>query len=545
MRPGGADRLVLMSSHIRDGLRVDRSEVAARVAQGHDLLRAGRLADALALAHRLAAAYPDHARAHSFGAEANRLAGDLDAALEWIDRAVALSGDPQHKVKKAWLLSRLARRDEIPALAAEISAEAGSDGLLLWQLGKLYYHHNLLPEAITQYERSLEVGGEHPGRRYDLAIARFYAGQADAAEQDLDAVLAASPQAGAVMYLRSTLRRQREDANHVADLRARLAAGFRKPADEAGVLYALAKELEDLGKHEESFAALSRGAQKQRSTLRYEPSGFFETLRQIREVQDAAAMARPLPGCDDAGAIFIVGMPRTGTTLAERILLQSGKVKDAGELTDFGFLLGEAVAATRKAEPSLGAIEATMHVDFAALGSRYMQGAQQMAGGHPMFIDKLPPNYMYCCMIRKALPNARIIHLVRDPLDSCYAIYKTLFFNAYEYSYDQEELADYYIAYRRLMQHWHEIMPGAILDVHYEDLVSDTEAQAMRIYDWCGLEWTAAALEVPDRNTVFATASAAQVREPVHTRSVMSSRRHLSGLQPMAQKLIAAGLLQL
>ena len=132
--------------------------------------------------------------------------------------------------------------------------------------------------------------------------------------------------------------------------------------------------------------------------------------------------------------------------------------------------------------------------------------------------------------------------MVRDPLDSCYAILKTMFFNAYDFSYDLDELAEYYIAYRRMMQHWHDVMPGVILDVRYEDLGTDTEAQARRIYDWCGLEWNPVALNVPDKQAVFATASAAQVREPVHTRSVNSSRKHADGLAPLAEKLAAAGI---
>jgi len=165
-----------------------------------------------------------------------------------------------------------------------------------------------------------------------------------------------------------------------------------------------------------------------------------------------------------------------------------------------------------------------------------------MAGGNAWFIDKMPANYMYCGIIHRALPNARIVHLVRDPLDSCYAIFKTLFFNAYDFSYDLEELAEYYIAYRRIMRHWHDVMPGVILDVRYEDLVTDTEAQARRLYDWCGLEWNPAALSIPDKQTVFATASAAQVREPVHARSVRSSRRHIDRLAPLVERLTAAGI---
>lgn len=515
------------------------------VARGSDLLRRGRLREAVELGEVLAREYPREAQASAFAAETCRVSGKLERALMWIDQAIACGGDPQHKIKKAWLLSRLLRRDEIPALAVEIDGQAPEDGLVQWQLGKLLYHHNFLRAAISHYERALSAGGENPGWRYDLAIARFYSGDAELAELDLGKVLEAMPQAGSVIYLRSTLRRQLPGRNHIADLEKRLKLEFLTLDDEAGAYYALAKELEDLGEHDRSFDILIEGARKKRNAIQYDVSSFVQTLQEVCDAQNAEAMAMPVDGDEGEGAIFIVGMPRSGTTLAERILLQSGKVRDAGELMDFGYHLAEAVQRAQTLEPTLSMAEATLKVDFAALGREYMRGARQMAESSEIFIDKLPTNYMYCGLIRKALPKAKLIHLVRDPLDSCYAVFKTLFFKAYDFSYDQEELGDYFVAYRKMMQHWHDLMPGAILDVHYEDLVSDTEAQARRVYDWCGLEWTPEALAVPDKSAVFATASAAQVREPVHARSVKSSRRHVERLTPLVDKLTAAGLLRL
>lgn len=517
-------------------------DLMGRIFEGNQYLRAGRVEDAAAVASDLVAEFPQHARAHAFAAEVRRLLDDYDGAVAAIDRAIALADDPQHRIKKAWLLSRMLRRDEIPALAEEAAQLGHGDGRVHWQVAKLYAHHNRLDDAIRHYLAALKAVGENPSWRYDLAIAYFYSGDADRAEEELGRVLQASPQAGAVLYLRSTLRRQTIERNHVADLERRLRGGLRNADDESGALYALAKELEDLGEYPLSFDALRKGAGKKRSTLNYDPAAFRNTMDEIRRVQDAEALSRADAGCDAPGAIFIVGMPRTGTTLAERMLLQSGKVEDAGELMDFGFLVSEAVLRIRAASPGVSHAQATMRIDFASLGQRYMQAARQMARGNGLFIDKLPPNYMYCGLIHKALPRARIIHLVRDPLDTCYAIYKTLFFNAYEFSYDLEELADYYIEYRKTMRHWHDAMPGVILDVNYEDLVTDTEAQARRIYDWCGLDWTPDALRTPDRTRVFATASAAQVREPVHTRSIHSSRRHLEGLAPLAKRLSEAGL---
>jgi len=536
--------MMMNQAHV-PSVGADAASLLQQIAAGNELLRQGRTADAVALGQKLVDAYPSSGRVRAFSAEALRLSGDLTRALLLIDEAIALEPDAQYRIKKAWLLSRLLRRDEIPALAAEIAADFSGNGLVLWQLGKLYYHHNMLPEAIGMYEQALAVGGDNPAWRYDLGITRFYSGRFEEAEVDLERVLSVSPQSGSVIYLRSTLRKQRPDNNHVADIQARLKRGFARPEDEAGAFYALGKEFEDLGEHDKSIDALMAGASKKRSSIQYDMSAFRTMMDEVRVAQSAKALAQPVSGCEDAGAIFIVGMPRTGTTLAERILLQSGKVRNAGELLDFGFQLTAALGQVQKLEPSLSAAEATMKVDFAALGRDYMRAARQMAGGSDVFIDKLPANYLYCGMIRKALPNARIIHLVRDPLDSCYAVFKTLFFSAYDFSYDLQELGDYYVLYRQMMAHWHQAMPGAILDVNYEDLVTDTEAQARRIYAWCGLEWTDEALRMPDKEKVFATASAAQVRQPVHTRSIHSSRKHAERLAPLVERLTAAGIFKL
>jgi len=514
------------------------------IARGRALLGRGSLVEALRLSRQLAGTHPANPEVLEFAADTCRAAGDLQVALNWIDKALAAGTSPPLLLKKAWLLSEARRRDELPELMAQLARQANGDGLLSWRLGKLHYLNNQLEQAIEQYQRALAVIGEHPSLLYDLAIARFFSGDFEKAEQDLEKLLSVDPKSGQAMYLRATLRRQRPEANHVADIRARLAQGIGHPQNEAAARYALGKELEDLGEHAEAFASIQSGARLLRTTLKYDVSSAVDSLKQIRQTFDAQVMAEPVPGHDEDGAIFIVGMPRSGTTLAERILLQSGRVKAAGELMDFGYLLTSATLDARVARPTLSMPEATLRIDFAALGKEYLRGARQMAGGSQRFIDKLPTNYMYCGMIRKALPRARIIHMSRDPLDACYAVFKTLFFGAYEFSYDLDELAQYYIAYHQTMRHWHEVMPDSILEVRYENLVRDAETEARRIYDWCGLEWDPAALEVPQGDKVFASASAAQVREPVHGRSVGSWRRHQAALSGLVDRLVAAGVVE-
>lgn len=517
----------------------------ARVARGYALLRGGRVREAAVLGDELAATDAVDARALVFAADAALASGDAYLALERIDRAIAASGDdPLLMLRKADLLKSLRRRKELVALAAGIAVRAEGDGPLLVQLGALYQRCNMHADAIAAFAKARALLGERPALLYDLAVSRFFIGDLEEAERDLDLVLAAAPQWGRALYLRARLRRQTPGRNHVAQLERALAAGIPRVEDEVAALYALAKELEDLGDYQRAFSALARGASRKRASLAYDVQDECAAHQAIRDAWTPEAAATLPPGHDEEGAIFVIGLPRSGTTLTERILVQSGEVAAAGEPKDFGILLARAADAVRREEPGLTPTQATLRVDFAALGRDYMRRMRELVDGRRRFVDKLPVNYRYCGAIARALPGARIIHLVRDPLDACYAVFKTLFFNAYEFSYDLDDLAEYYIAYHRTMRHWHALMPGRILDVRYEDLVTDPARQTRRIYDWCGLAWRPEVLEAPAGGVAFATASAAQVREPVHDRSVGSARRFSDQLAPLARKLAAAGIIE-
>jgi hypothetical protein len=165
-----------------------------------------------------------------------------------------------------------------------------------------------------------------------------------------------------------------------------------------------------------------------------------------------------------------------------------------------------------------------------------------MFGQAARYMDKTPFNFLYCGLIKKAFPKARILHLARDPMDTCYAVFKTLFAGAYFFSYDLDELADYYIAYRQLMDHWHQLMPGAILEIRYEELVSNPLDVSRRIADYVGLTWSSELIEVQNITGQSSTASAAQVREPIYTSSVGRWRYFEAELEPVRRKLTAANM---
>ena len=516
----------------------------AQVELGYQLLRQGRAADALRLSAEALQAFPENPHALVLGAEAQVLAGRREDALLLMERAITASnGHPILKLKKGGLLLAMRKRAEIPALVEDIAALAKGDGNLLWLLGNLCYRCNLQQQAIRHFGEAQALIGDEPGLLYELGLACFFSGDLDGAERALARIPAGSEQAAYALYLRATLRRQSPQHNHVDELRERIRLGVRSPADKASLHYALAKELEDLGEFEPAFESLRVGAAAQRSTLQYDVAHDVAAMHGMQEAYSREVLA--VPPRDDSlgkGAIFVLGLPRSGTTLVERFLTRTGQARSAGELPDFPTLLAEATQAVSASHDRLTPAQASLGIDFAALGREYMRGAREAAGGHPIFIDKAPLNFLYCGAIRRALPGARIIHLVRDPLDNCYALFKTLFFGAYDFACDLDELARYYIAYAHLMRHWHAAMPGMLLDVRYEALVASPETEARRILAWCGLDWDASVLDPPEAGKVFATASAAQVREPVHRRSVHASRRHWQELAPLRNALEQAGI---
>jgi tetratricopeptide (TPR) repeat protein len=391
---------------------------------------------------------------------------------------------------------------------------------------------------------ALERFPQHPQLLADLARAEFHVNRVDDAEEHLAALLQIDPFHPGALHLRSTLRTQTPERNHIADLERRL----RREPGRLGLVvaasFALAKEYEDLQQYDDSLAALNRGAKAYRSTLRYDSTSELAAHAAMREKFTAQTLPSLGAGYTDEGPIFIVGMPRTGTTLVERILTSHTDASAVGEITDFPLLLAEMVRQRHAiGPPDESDVDASLHLDFHELGRRYVEGARQLADGARYFVDKLPYNFLYCGYILAALPRAKIIHLRRDPLDTCYAVYKTLFFNAYSFSYDLQELADYYVGYRAHMDHWHRVLPGRILDVTYEDFVRDPESQARRVLDWCGLPWQASVLEFHAQQRPSMTASAMQVRRPIYTHSIGAWRRSESALAPVRERLQRAGLI--
>jgi Flp pilus assembly protein TadD len=409
---------------------------------------------------------------------------------------------------------------------------------VLQDVGSLYTHLNLLADAERCFARAAALVPADPQALYNWATCMIGLGRLDEAEQLLTRVIALAPNDHDAYYNRATLRRQTLQRNHVAEIERELSRPAVPPAGRVALGYALAKELEDLGRYGESFAVLKPAADARRELLSYRVLDDTAAMADVaREFGFDYCRGSPDGGYADPRPIFIVGLPRSGTTLVDRILSSHTLVHSRGESSDLAATIMRLAGPVRdKSE----LIRRSARLDAAELGRSYC--TRLAAGAARHVIDKTPINFLYIGLIAAALPQARIIHVRRQPLDVCYAMYKTLFRMAYPFSYDFADLAHYYLAYAALMQHWRTLLGGRLIELDYEALVSDQEKTTRRLLEACELPWEDDCLEFHRNRSPSLTASAAQIRVPIYNSSVGLWRRYQRELQPLADMLGAVGV---
>lgn len=478
------------------------------------------------------------------------LAPDERSAAQAVLRETERTIDRGDRTTGAYLraaraLDALGRGPESAAMLE--LAQAAADSAQAWALlGDFHARLENHREAGAAYDEAVRRAPSNARYLFNRAAVRRFLGDLDAAERDYDRVIELEPRDSEAWLNRSRLRTQTADRNHTRSLEERVRRGFDAWQDEVPIRFALAKEYEDLREYRRSWSHLSAGAALRRRHLEYDVTKDLATVEWIIEAFPAA----PPPASSDGSSrgarpIFIVGMPRVGTTLLERMIAGHPDVLGAGELNHFTAALVAAVR--RKAGRTLltrqELVAASSSVDFTALGSDYLGRSAPRTAGRPRFTDKMPLNYLYCGLIARALPDAPILHMTRHPLATAYAVFKTLFNQGYPFSYDLGEIADYYIGYRRLMDHWRRTLPGKILDVSYERLAGEPESEGRRVFEFLGLDWDPRFLEFHARADVTTTASAAQVRQPVYSSSINLWRHYEAELEPVAERFRAAGIL--
>ncbi len=492
--------------------------------RGWALLELKRFEEALASCDKAIALKPDYAEAYSNRGWALLELERFEGALASCDKAIALKPDyAEAYSNRGNVLQELNRLEEALVSCDKATtlkpdfAEAHSNrGIALYKLYRL-------EEALVSYEKAVALNPGLADAYSNMGGVLKELGQLDEARAALLKAVDIDPtRASAYFHLADSKRFVPGDP-HLAAMEKLVAKpdGLSK-TDRIDLDFALGKAYADLKDHRRSFEHLFAANAGKRATISYDEQAALARFDRIETTFTSELIAAKSCGGDPSQRpIFILGMPRSGTTLVEQILASHPMVHGAGELETFR----EVVLAIRGPDgttiPYPEFVPALDRSALMSIGARYLAAVNDRAPKGERVTDKMPSNYYFAGLIHLALPNARIIHTVRDPIDTCISCFSKLFSGAQNHTYDLGELGRYYKGYERLMAHWRRVLPlGQILDVRYEDVVADLETQARRIISYSGLPWNDRCLAFHETDRPVRTASATQVRQPIYKSAV-------------------------
>jgi tetratricopeptide (TPR) repeat protein len=373
-----------------------------------------------------------------------------------------------------------------------------------------------------------------------LAHALKTVGQVPEAIVEYRAAAAARPNFGDAYWSLANLKTYRFADEEMTRMRSEEASPATAPVDRYHLCFALGKALEDRDEIAESWSYYERGNALKRSESRYRPEIIeTNTAKQIEICTSDFFSRRSGWGVANRDPIFILGLPRSGSTLLEQILASHSQVDGTQELAD----VQRFVLELQGREPDLNnplypaALTDMAREDFARLGERYLADTRAYRGDKPFFIDKMPNNFRHIGLIHLMLPNARIIDARREPMSCCFSNLKQLFANGQEFTYSVDDIARYYRTYLELMRHWDDVLPGRVLRVHHEDVVGDLEGNVRRLLDYCGLDFEPACIDFHKNQRSVRTPSSEQVRQPIFRDSLDQWKKYELWLSPLKEAL--------
>lgn len=388
-------------------------------------------------------------------------------------------------------------------------------------------------KAGSLYRKATELDPNYVVAQFNYSQEMVYLGDTQAAIEGFRRTLEIEPLSAASYQQLANLCKfteYDEDIRIMEQLHAQLSGEDRKL-----LAFGLSAAHKKIGNYEKSFDYLLDGNRLHRATLDYSHAHSERAFAEIEQAFDAAAMRADVlsPGRGPT-PIFIVGMPRSGTTLAEQILASHSAVHGCGELKNMGRLYRDTFDPGRDLGPQVRQLSAETRRGMAR---RYLDEVGALAAGKPYTVDKMPHNFLYVGLIALLFPDARIIHCERNPMDTCLSIFTYLFTGSHPYGYDLEELGRYYLLYRDMMAHWERTLPGRLYTLNYERVVADTEVEVRHLLDHCGLSFEDACLSFFETDRAVTTVSASQVRQPIYASSVEGWRRFEKGLEPLSRVL--------
>lgn len=444
----------------------------------------------------------------------------IHKAIRLLEKSIQLNAAPE---TYAYLTKCYALLGDMPAAvnaARQCPVERLDKSLAQDTVGVALSRVGLHDEALQYFKAAIQQSPLNPNFHYNYAVSAKFAGLFELSREEFEQAIALKPDYYQAHFALSDLGGISESHNHIA----RLSVLHSQTTDVDGKLHlshALAKEYEALKDYAKAYAVLAdakQGKKAQFQGVEAQYAAIFDWLKQQSYSDTSCNGGEP-----SGQPIFVLGMPRSGTTLVERIITSHSQVASGGELQDFGLAVKELTKTPSNQVLDLPTLQAAETLDFAELGARYLARTSVLLNNKAHLVDKLPFNFFYVSLIRRALPNAKIVCLLRDPMDTCIGNFRQLFsLNSpyFAYSYDLESTGIFYKNFYSLVHHWHKLFPHQVRLQSYESLVTQPDTEIPALIDFCELPWEPACLQVEKNTAPVSTASKVQVREAINTRSI-------------------------
>jgi tetratricopeptide (TPR) repeat protein len=543
--PAGYQDEAILSFERALELKPDNATAANNLGNAH--FKSRNLEPARAAFERALALKPDYLDARSNLGHCLVLEGRAEEALGQFERVLKQNPNYAHAIEGlASACLMLDRPDDVAEQRRRLAALEPKSPLRQVELGVALQAIDHHAEALACFQKALVLDSRSAGAHARIGWAKLEAGKSEEALASFRMALAIDPNSPFYWNLLVRVKKvAKSDGTLEALERLLPGVGRLAPNDQVYLHFALGKALADIGENERSFSHFMEGNRINRSQIRYDERDFLDRMDRAGTLY-SPAFERVCAGHGNASEapIFILGMPRTGSTLVEQILAAHPKVLAIGETTAF-----------REAVRQIDVRKGSLFPDWLAemrsgdaddIGNEYMDRLARIARAREPSVDlsrfarltdKLPGNFVYLGLIHLALPNARVIHTRRDAVETCLSCFR-IFFETLQFTCDLGELGRYYRHYVMLMERWKAVLPKeVVLDVDYETLVQDTESEARRIVAHCGLEWDDACLSFHGVERTVRTASVAQVRQPIYATSLKTWRPDEGTLKPLLDAL--------
>ncbi len=508
---------------------------------GEIYIKLDRADDALKVLDRLLAANPRHASAHCNRGLALLALGDETQAHNCFQRAMQL--DP--KCQSAYtgltlVLLEMNRAKEAEVFVRKLLEIAPGKADYVALLGSALFAKEATDQSEVAFKQALDIDKNCIPALNGIGHVYMEKGDLEKAEKMFRSCLSDKSEGSAALYSLVQVRKMKPEDPEIEKLEADAAKLKGKIADSKAIPlnFALGKMYDDLGKYDLAFPYYIDGCRLKRKSFNYSMAEKEEIIGKIKNTFSSDFLAKNAGSGDPSDVpVFVLGMPRSGTTLTEQIIASHPSAFGAGELKDLGDVI-EPGFPENGGTPFHDRARALSAEGFKAMGQEYVAGLRRRNADAVRITDKMPGNFHYIGMIKLIVPNAKIVHVSRHPLDTCLSCFTRLFAHGQAFSYNLTELGHYYRCYEDLMNHWRTVLPaGSFYDLRYEKLVDDTEAEAKKLIEYCGLEWDDTCLEFYKNKRNIRTSSVTQVRQPIYKTSKQRWKNYDNFLGPLKEAL--------